>query len=165
MKVISDKERQLLLFVSITISYLVFISFVSSYNIWVAEQQQGMLDRANGGVSFGIYDLTRASVIPFANLLSFFLLLIVYDSRKYLFSTFFTIIPFLMYSYELERGIGMIISYRGDFPDRTIYELLLKVASIYDYGIFVLLALIFFWQSSIVFRFVIAYFQPKFSLK
>jgi hypothetical protein len=165
MKIISYSERQLLLFATATISYFVFVSFATMYNASVAVQQQELLSSANSGVSFGIYELHRASSIPFANVLSFFLLLIVYDSRKYLFSTFFTILPLACYSYEMHRGIGMIISFRYDFPDKTIYELILKVASIYDYAVFILLTSLFFWQISIIFRSVIKYFLPKFSLK
>jgi hypothetical protein len=165
MKIISYTERQLLLFISAAISYLVFANFVDIYNISVAEHQQQLLHIANGGVSFGIYCLTRASLIPLANILSFFLIFTIYCSRKYIFSTLFTIFPLLIFVNEIQRGINGIIQYKNSFPEKPVYELLLKVASIYDYAVFILLTFLFFWQISIIFRFVLTYFQPKFTLK
>jgi hypothetical protein len=165
MKTISDKERQLPLFFTTTISYLVFVNFVDIYNISAAEQQQALSSRANGGVSFGLYDLTRASLIPLANILSFFLIFIIYYSRKFIFSTIFTIFPLLIYLNEIQRGIIMVVTFRYDFPKKNVYELLLMVCSIYDYAVFILLAFLFFWQLTIIFRFVFKYFQPKVSLK
>jgi hypothetical protein len=165
MKIISYTERQLLLFISATISYLIFVNFVDIYNISVAEQQQDLLNRANSGVSFGIYCLTRASLIPLANILSFFLIFIIYYSRKFIFSTIFTIFPLLIYLNEIQRGIIMVVTFRYDFPKKSVYELLLMVCSIYDYAIFLLLAFLFCWQISIIFRFIFKYFQPKVSLK
>jgi hypothetical protein len=161
MKVISYTERQLLLFISAVISYLVFVNFVDIYNISVAEHQQQLLYRANGGVSFGIYCLTRASLIPLANILSFFLIFIIYYSRNYIFSTLFTLFPILIFVNEIQRGITGIIQYRDSFSENTVYELLLKVASIYDYAVFILLAFLFFWQISILARSIVKHFQAK----
>jgi hypothetical protein len=165
MNIISDKERYLLLFVTTTISYLVFVNFVKMYNFSVAEHQQDLLHSANGGVSFGIYCLSRASLIPLADVLSFFLVFLIYYSRNFIFSTLFTVIPLLMFVSEFERGINNIIAYREDFPSRPIDELMLMVASVYDYGISILLSLVFLWQLSIIVRFIIRSFQAKIYLR
>jgi hypothetical protein len=98
---------------------------------------------AERSVSFG--NSNPKYGIPLPRYFIFLILPLIYKAKTYFFSTLLTSVSFISYYFEFthsNRDLGFL-----------------------DYSILALTSILFFWQVSIIFRFVLKSFQPKFIFK
>ncbi len=161
---ISKNEYRLLLiiaFISFVLAVSSFISFsIESYNEEVELHQTYSEIKANSGATFAVdagqdfRPLYRRWFI----FLTLFIFLAVLNAKKFLVSFSFTLIPFLIFTYWIVRtneDIKLNETYMSGTPH------LLKIATHYDYFVFLFISILLFWQISILLRMLIKTLQRK----
>ncbi len=161
---ISRKEHKSLLIVALITVVIAFsnITFqgVEKYNNSVSEKQEKLEKQANGQPTFEFYDFVRASSIPFLNLLSFFIFLTLYKSKRFIISSLLTLLIFTPFVYEFYLGFRFILFY-NQLPELSFTKLLFSFANCFDYLVFLLISILLFWQISILLRMLIKTLQEK----
>lgn len=140
---ISKKGHQILLILAFASFVLAISSFafscIKTYNESILEIQQDFEREANyvktEKLSFGIYVLTPAPIAPFLILAEIFLTLITFlfllKPKKFLLSSFFTILSFLIFVFWLIRT-RYLISGITDFPKPQGLERILEQSNGFD---------------------------------
>jgi hypothetical protein len=142
MKIISAKEHKYILILT-AITFALFILMIAPEIIDSITDYVRTQLYVERGVSFG--NSAPQYGIPLPRYFIFLIFPLIYKAKTYFFSTLLTSVSFISYYYEFTHN------------NRDLGPL--------DYSIFALTSILFFWQLSIIFRFVLTYFQPKFILK
>ncbi len=166
-KFISREEHKFLLIVAFLTFVFAFASFTFSlieiHNTFVAEEQKDLQRQANN-VILGIYTFVRAPIAPFLTLaetlLSVFTFLSLLKARKFLSSSFFIILSFLIF-------IFWFVDTRNSIPSLEVpssvkgCDKILSDANSLDFIVLSLVSILLFWQISILLRMLIKTLQRK----
>jgi hypothetical protein len=153
--IISEKEHKILLTMALTTLIMAVVSFVSftieDYNREVKIQQADLVMEANDGLSFSKDYGTDYR--PFHRLQLTFLTLFIFlgllRAKQFLFSIFFTLLSvfiFAMWFFRTNKAIELNKLYMAETP------YLLRIATYYDYSVFLLILILLCWQLSIFIR-------------
>jgi hypothetical protein len=147
---------------------LIFAGFVytqiQEHNAHLAEVQRELLAEANGGIRFSMCVWNRFSLLPVAKVLLFFLLPIIYYSKKYIITSLLTIVSILVFIADFVSDVRSLIANESQ-NTKTIFEMTFMIASPFDYLIFIVLTVLLILQLSIIARFIINRFQAKIYLR
>jgi hypothetical protein len=166
------KERKFLMVIAFLTVVLSFASFASqileNYNKNIAEKHQELKRKADNiktdGISFGLYEISGTNLRPFYSLSLIFLNICAFTSlrksKKFVFSTLFTIFSFLVFIHWFTATrMAITVSEVADSINglnRYFYQ-----AGITDFLVFLLVAILLFWQISILLRMLIKNTQRK----
>jgi hypothetical protein len=123
------------------------VSAVSLANILAVS-----LNKETNPLPYGMYDMARASVMPFGRLLSIFIFPFVLFSRKYIVSLVFTAFCFLPFIREFIASYVAIIVDREIYLNYSVLRLLYLIANPLDYLTTFLIITLIHWQLSIIVR-------------
>lgn len=152
---LNGKERKLLMLVG----FLLFVFALSDnikvsvdrYNQEIEEEQRTLSNRANGEISWGVYEFSRPDYLPIARFTALFVFPFLYWSRKFSVSILLTFSSFLIFGFETlwrTRDALNSESHSGE----GFVERLFVVMNPLDYLVFLLITLLLVWQASIHFR-------------
>jgi len=167
-KFISKKEYKLLLIVAFIAFIFAFTNCASDtlekYNQQIQEEQIELKDKANGNyAAFSVYDngWDGHPLIRFALVfLTVLIFLALRKTRKFIFSMYFTIVPFLIFIRWFIK-INYAISTNETAHEYSVLDRIFTVATTFDYIVFLFVSILLFWQISILLRMLIKTLQRK----
>ncbi len=147
MKSISDKEHKSIILLALLISAVVVVVLTHNYYIHFS-CYSNYLSIAERGLSLNI-DCGPRQALTLPQFFIFLNIPLIYKAKTMICSFILTTITFAFQTLT--------------FLNTRIVEFNFFEAA--SFGIFALTSILFFWQLSIIFRFIFKYFQPKVSLK
>ncbi len=146
---ISAKEHKLLLVLAFISAILAFLALVHQ-----------IIENYNKPASIGIYDMSRASLIPWFNFFTLFIFIALFKSKRFIISSLLTLFSFVIFAYEFYSVVRIIILF-NPIAELTFVEKLLLIANYFEYINFFLVLILLFWQISILLRMLIKTLQRK----